>query len=300
MGDHNPPRDLPLRDDSSYPTVRESLIDLDSSLDGSRLSRFADIGTVTMRARSLSSDRMGSDNRRTQEWTFPAMVSSSADLVQPASQPEHDRFLAGACDNSASADNMNMAPGQHFMHAFAQENRSSTVSLIDLDASLEVIRPSTTKSDAVSTASGVEETPFKLQRHISKDYLTSPVREPSIYVAAGFESQVETSLDPPGTSRPHSLRRPENWDSVRLDSIQADTGRKTDTRDPGLDASEEQFPILPYQPSAPSGTVMQGTSSREKLREELQRLISSMSEHLQFASQVLGDIPTRQSESPLP
>lgn len=65
-------------------------------------------------------------------------------------------------------------------------NRSSTLSLIDLDASLpdnttDMRRPSTADSDATSSFSGSGNTAFGLERHLSNHLLT-PDREPSIYV----------------------------------------------------------------------------------------------------------------------
>lgn len=67
--------DLPKRD-----TIRESgLIDLDESLDGDRLSRFVDTDMSTIRAsrtsiRPLGRSQSTMENRRTQEWTFPALI----------------------------------------------------------------------------------------------------------------------------------------------------------------------------------------------------------------------------------
>lgn len=86
--------DLPLRDDSLHLTVRESLIDLDASLDGSDLSQFADMETIRAPGGHKSIDFGGYDdssdfnkaplsdpadignNRRTQDWKFPSMTSA--------------------------------------------------------------------------------------------------------------------------------------------------------------------------------------------------------------------------------
>ncbi|KAH8788379.1 kinase-like domain-containing protein [Diaporthe sp. PMI_573] len=91
--------DLPLRDSSHNATLRESLIDLDASLHGSDLSRFADMNTVRASVRRSNEYDLGEDysrapnsdpetvlaasNRKTQDWKFPAMVppaSASAEM----------------------------------------------------------------------------------------------------------------------------------------------------------------------------------------------------------------------------
>ncbi|KAI0976180.1 kinase-like domain-containing protein [Xylaria arbuscula] len=80
-----PTPNLPLRNDSEQRTVRESIIDLDAALDGSRLSRFVDLETIKVPTRSMSSDQVHIDKRRTQDWTFPLMAPASAGPdVQPS------------------------------------------------------------------------------------------------------------------------------------------------------------------------------------------------------------------------
>ncbi|KAI0405622.1 kinase-like domain-containing protein [Xylaria palmicola] len=80
-----PTPNRPLRNDSEQPTVRESIIDLDDALDGNRLSRFVDLETIKVPTRSLLSDRVHIDKRRTQDWTFPLMAPASAGPdVQPS------------------------------------------------------------------------------------------------------------------------------------------------------------------------------------------------------------------------
>ncbi|KAJ4420022.1 hypothetical protein N0V82_004594 [Gnomoniopsis sp. IMI 355080] len=89
-----PASDLPLRDHSNNATLRESLIDLDASLHGGRLSKFVDMETIKAGprrsrdyefgddyARGPNSDPenlLASSNRKTQEWKFPTMMPQSA------------------------------------------------------------------------------------------------------------------------------------------------------------------------------------------------------------------------------
>lgn len=99
-----PASDLPLRDNSHTATLRESLIDLDVSLHGGRLSKFVDMETIRAGpsrrsqefgygeddyARPPNSDPetvTAKSSRKTQEWKFPVMF-------QPASaNPEVSHF----------------------------------------------------------------------------------------------------------------------------------------------------------------------------------------------------------------
>ncbi|SPN96857.1 related to severin kinase [Cephalotrichum gorgonifer] len=104
-----PASDLPLRDESSGhgSDVRESLIDLDASLEGSDLSRFADMDTIRPGASAiprvsidysmsepqdfikppLSDPEQFNSNRRTQDWKFPTMTEPPA-----SANPEMSRF----------------------------------------------------------------------------------------------------------------------------------------------------------------------------------------------------------------
>lgn len=88
--------DLPLRDNSHNSILRESLIDLDASLQGGRLSKFVDMETIKAGpsrrsrdydfggdeyARAPNSDPetvLASSSRKTQEWKFPVMMPQSA------------------------------------------------------------------------------------------------------------------------------------------------------------------------------------------------------------------------------
>ncbi|KAL2212666.1 serine/threonine protein kinase, STE family, STE20-related [Sarocladium strictum] len=220
-----PVSDLPLRDDSaSTSDVRESLIDLDASLQGSDLSQFVDLSTIRAGDSRISEDYdtlgdvpqfskpplsdpadMGKNNRRTQDWKFPSMAP-------PASaNPEMSRFPFNG-DEGLGLNHASPAPRPPLIHhpteptppstAFNDlavpqglpDNRVSMSSLIDLDMSMpdpsEYTRPSTSHSDVVSISgsevSGVN--PFELEKHASLYASTSnTLREPSIYVSDSFD-----------------------------------------------------------------------------------------------------------------
>ncbi|KAF3762572.1 kinase-like protein, partial [Cryphonectria parasitica EP155] len=208
-----PASDLPLRDDSHNATVRESLIDLDASLHGGRLSKFVDMETIKAGprrsrdyefggedyARQPNSDPetvIASNSRKTQEWKFPVMMPASAN-------PEMSRFPFH--EDGSSHPGSARPPLQHhatepvgFSQDYSsnnlmvprtisqQDNRISMGSLIDLDESLpdpvmssDIPRPSTANSDAVSEVGSA----FDLERHTSYISMPSSNREPSIYVS---------------------------------------------------------------------------------------------------------------------
>lgn len=154
---------LPLRNDSEQqPSIRESLIDLDLSLDGGDLSQFAEMETVKAGPRPATSNVEQLDRRRTQDWKFPSMTPASASpgilsfeyyddyqspIPSPAPTPRDD------------GHSMALTTPQ------SQPNRSSVISLIDLDAGLvedlvEPPRPSTAGSNCESTSSDLGQAPF--------------------------------------------------------------------------------------------------------------------------------------------
>lgn len=114
-----PASDLPLRDNSQTATLRESLIDLDVSLHGGRLSKFVDMETIRAGggaasrrshefdygddyyARPPNSDPetvLAKSSRKTQEWKFPVMF-------QPASANPEISHFAFHDDNDNDSNN---------------------------------------------------------------------------------------------------------------------------------------------------------------------------------------------------
>ncbi|KAM0305762.1 hypothetical protein HYE67_008293 [Fusarium culmorum] len=211
-----PASDLPLRNDSSQsPGVRESLIDLDISLDGSNLSEFVDLNTiragdprastdydfgdVSYNKPPLSDPADMSNNRRTRDWKFPSMAAPPA-----SANPEMFRFPFN--DDEGPSTSRLIHPPTEPLQPSAQfndlavpspgNNRASSGSLIDLDMSLadpipmgDYTRPSTSHSDVGSIAGseigGAD--PFQLEKHASLYVMPNSIREPSIYVSDDSE-----------------------------------------------------------------------------------------------------------------
>ncbi|KAI0869446.1 kinase-like domain-containing protein [Hypoxylon argillaceum] len=270
-----PAPDLPLRNDLEQPTVRESIIDLDAALDGSRLSQFVDFETIRASTRLLSSDQVHIDKRRTQDWTFPLIAPTS---VGPDFQPS---------GNSTG-----------------QASRISTVSLIDLDEGLEQIRPATATSDYMSTTSDVEETPFGLEADTFRTtYLASSSREPSLYVSADFdtdsealsfisESEKEAPIYESHISEPSPVPDMHPWYSDNTPSVHNDSPPGFRAHD-GLEPETGELPALalPPLPAPPSAHVLEGFGSHTEVKDELRRLISSFEEHLQATRGVMEKLP---------
>lgn len=263
-----PVSDLPLRNSSQRANLRESLIDLDMSLDGSRLSRFADTGAPYRAASSDSSDRMydmaplSNDsqgpvdpNRRTQDWTFPMMSPSSVDTEKARPNP--------------SDGNKSPTRKQTLAVAEAGPKRLSAVSLIDLDASdpggmSDFSRPSTAHSNSTSS---VDSGSFDLEGNaFGKRANTAHSRHPSLYVPDSFDSSLPPEVGSYGdASRDAVPRRPVE-------------------------------PVgLPITPPPPPTHVMMGQGTREEVKDELLRLISSMTEHLQYADAAIKSHPVRRA-----
>ena len=248
----NPPpptTDLPLREETETSTARESLIDLDASLDGNDLSLFVDMETIKAGPRSMPDDMP--DRRHTQEWKFPMMGPAS---VATRSEDERSLFVNAF---SVSDDRHIGSVGPSI-----QVNRASAMTLIDLDASLDLPgRPTTAGSDIISTVSDVGSTPFALEDHLTEtDWATSSAeREPSVYVPDG----IGFVLQPP--------------EHVAQISATARVPRPA--------------PSLPLPPST---AVMLDIASAIERKDELYRMITSLKVHLEFVNDTLSHLPIRQ------
>ncbi|KAI0017291.1 hypothetical protein F4780DRAFT_615934 [Xylariomycetidae sp. FL0641] len=282
--DNPPTSDLPLRDDSLHSTLRESLIDLDASLDGAQLSSFVDMGTIRPGPDSVSGPtggpvprngpRMSMDNN----WSFSsaasthdrAPLSDPADhnngrnppdwqwptVIPPASaNPELSHFPIN--DGRPRLQHHETEPAILPSQGYDQvadpaPDRMSTGSLIDLDMSMpdpggDMSRPSTSHSDVGSiTGSDAGTTgPFELERHTSV-YAPLPLtnREPSIYASLPASNR-EPSLY---ASMPAGNREPSLYAELprtnREPSLYADL--PATNREPSLYAD---FPASNREPS---------------------------------------------------
>ncbi|KAI0378044.1 kinase-like protein [Hypomontagnella monticulosa] len=84
-----PTSDLPLRNDSLHATLRESLIDLDLSLDGGDLSSFVDLGTIRPgpAPAPAPAPRPGPRASMDNSWSFSSATESSTHDRAPLSDP---------------------------------------------------------------------------------------------------------------------------------------------------------------------------------------------------------------------
>ncbi|KAG7402605.1 Serine/threonine-protein kinase nak1 [Fusarium oxysporum f. sp. rapae] len=283
--------DLPLRDHSESLNVRESLIDLDAAL-GDRLSLSPELSTIKPRTRSASNDPTDSDRRRTLDWTFPAEVPTSTsplDRVEPVNSDVELTLVQAQRDLAVETS----------MQPTASVKRASTLSLIDLDASMpddsgETTRPSTAISDAPSSTSEMWHTPFELEGHTFESMpLLSTSREPSIYVDGGdFSTALHVAGDPNQTIR-HSTG-PTNQQS--LSTAHSEDGEIYHPLGHDFNNGTNGNPMisLPPLPKPPATEVMQGISSVEDVKDELLRLVSSFKSHLDLGNQMLETLPARQ------
>jgi hypothetical protein len=272
----SPIMDLPPRENPEQPTIRESLIDLDLSLDGGELSQFADMDTIRPGAMPATVLVEGFDRRRTQDWTFPSNspVTPAPDNTTPEFRNKPQPIWVAQDPTSAywqydhvnSLDLDRMTPTSHI-------SRLSVVSLIDLDASLAIdttdaSRPSTAGSDAASTSSDLK-TPFDLERHAVDTNFAPSTREPSVYL--------NEDLYPSSPPRTHDSPSPPHTTALDL----------------APDPSQTHVPPSCPVPAPPSASVMQGYASPDETKDELCRLIASFHEQLQLTDQVLRTMPVR-------
>ncbi|KAK7732504.1 Serine/threonine-protein kinase PAK 5 [Cytospora paraplurivora] len=114
-------------------------------------------------------------------------------------------------------------------------------------------------------------------------------REPSIYVPDDIGLGVIPSTP---TSGEMMLTPPSDSANEALDdqAVQADVAITVEDSDVDSDAP---MPALPYMPRPPTVSVLQGTSSQDEVKDELQRMIRSLHEHLQYTTSVLRTLPVR-------
>lgn len=166
--------DLPLRDETSQTSdVRESLIDLDASFDGSDFSQFVDLNTIKAGDHRpaieydmddahyfkppLSDPADLKNNRRTQDWKFPSMAVPASANPEVFRFPFHNdapsstkppEFKFPFTTDTPASDTSRPALLHHPTEPIqpstsyddlapppAPDNRASTGSLIDLDMS---------------------------------------------------------------------------------------------------------------------------------------------------------------------
>lgn len=193
-----PASDLPLRDDTTQTSIRDTMIDLGDHDPVTGLSSFADMDTIRADKRgqedivhddsnlqdfsrpALSDPADVANNRRTQDWKFPTMVppaSADPELTRFPStyEPLHSPTGFGGARPALNHHSTEPTAGA-FGNASSLQSSSarpdSMASMIDLDAALgppAPIRPSTANSDVGSTTSehAASANPFEFEKHAS-------------------------------------------------------------------------------------------------------------------------------------
>ncbi|KAK4443736.1 serine threonine-protein kinase [Podospora aff. communis PSN243] len=211
-----PTSDLPLRKSSQDSTIRESLIDLDASLGGDTLTRFAgDAETIKPGGNRASEVAFNDAKRKTQEWTFPSMTAPSYSVhtephalsVDTASfsRPNRASNLSLIDLDASIVDTRPSTAGSYpfsVSSTINNSNRASNFSLIDLDASFvpsaDITRPTTAGSHHTNSPGSISEsTPFDLEYELPRARsTTSTYREPSMFVDAALASNLSQTLSP--------------------------------------------------------------------------------------------------------
>ncbi|KAL2105374.1 hypothetical protein VUR80DRAFT_8471 [Thermomyces stellatus] len=278
----NSSSDLPLREDTERSKLRESLIDLDASLkrNSQKAPQLDDLETIRPTGKPPPSADKKKDNRRTQDWTFPVMSPLSPEF-------DHSRFMPEEKDDSRSRDYQQgeptpRKPNPAMLNPGTQDNRTSTVSLIDLDASLtpstssDAQRPSTADSDGGSVSSDPTRTPFEFERQAS---IIAPFsnREPSLYVSAEDSYPLANTIE---NTEPSHSKDKDSDSSVRVNK----------SLPPDPPHSEPPVPPVPFPPAS---RVLEGLGSKDDLKDELHRMIESMNDYLKFVSGILETMPSK-------
>ncbi|GAP87320.1 putative protein kinase-like domain [Rosellinia necatrix] len=295
-----PVSDLPLRDDSLHATLRESLIDLDASLDGIEWTSFVDMRTIkpapgpgprasmdnswsfSAAAESLSQTRAPlsdpadlNNGKHAPDWSWPTSIP-------PASaNPEFSHFPYGE-DHSMlyHHETEPVLPSQEYELDIPRNGseRMSVGSLIDLDMSMpdpnphDLTRPSTSHSDVASITGsemgGVG--PFDLERHASVYApLAFTAREPSIYVSedSEFAQRIARAIEPEPEDIPG---HPENG------------------------SYDAQLPFV----EPPALHVLEGRASGPEVAEEMRRLIRNLGDHLSLIGDQVAEMEPRRAGGP--
>lgn len=265
--------DLPLRDNTQQPKLRESLIDMDASTKMfRRKAPQTDDMTIRPAGKLLPSPMVGSDNPRTRDWTFPIMSpfpSDSRNSRFTTESPGPSSIETSRSGEQLKELNANPSLG-------AQDKRASAVSLIDLDASLtpdsvnNSRRPSADYSDSGSMSSDPTLTPFGFDFGRNNPIVAPlTVREPSLYIPSE-DSQSATD----DTQDLNHLDGKRSGSSVRVDK----------DLPPSPPYADMQMPLFPM---APDPAVLEGLGSNDDLKDELQRMVGSLSDHLKAAGVML-------------
>ncbi|KAL2064790.1 hypothetical protein VTL71DRAFT_3930 [Oculimacula yallundae] len=273
--------DLPLRDDSAQPSIRDTMIDLGGHNVETGLSSFPEMDTIRAGRRAqdegeddynatlpnfsrpaLSDPAETVNNRRTQDWKFPSMAppaSADPELSRfPTSfevpQPPTTPGLGGRPALVHHTTEPVGAFGGGLPVQPAVERMSIRSSVIDLDEIVRGIdipefrRPSTANSDVGSATSEqmTSTNPFELERHAS---LYQPLprdqsREPSIYVS-------DDALLPQGLRNGNALQELAEMSDFSASDAEGPNGRNRRDMNASYDDSDDSYYVVNPGPNEP-------------------------------------------------
>jgi serine/threonine protein kinase len=277
--------DMSFRNTSEDTTARESLIDSDAS------SAYSDEeqDKVNESLISVSHDEPDRGRRLSRDWTFP--------MMRPASRSLERRQSRAALDDMGSAFGKPSAELYQRVHGrplgltvpVKPRNRDSTNSLIDLDVPDDIVDTEDSLGADLDDALGISDIPYStfprernLTGHRSQH---SSGRLPSLYISDSA-SPSPTEIDDFATSPVGSLASPE---IEFKDSF--GTGSSDGQSYKLVSGPRETKALISPLPPPPSPSVIEGTSTKDELRDELKRVVASFAEHLQAARRSMTPRP---------
>ncbi|CAD6504289.1 BgTH12-06022 [Blumeria graminis f. sp. triticale] len=284
--------DLPLRDNSAQPPIRDTMIDLDDHDIGASHSSYSDMATIKASRQASNEDEIsslsgasgqspmedlteGKKNRRTQDWKFPTMPAVSEAYRSPQDFEAEDLIDPRPSLVHHTTEPVSMFGGAMRSPASATD-RMSIQSLIDLDMSLpEPIRGSPRPSTGLSETGSITSepaaiiNPFEFERHPSV-YHSSREREPSIYV----------DEDKISSSHAQILGLSDSNDYSDTERTQTNYSQFDDV--PDEDQASTSPPILhpPIMPIHPSEKSLMGTATADEMKSEFSRILQGMIQQL--------------------
>lgn len=274
---------LPPRAATSLEVSRfssSSLIDLDASL--------TDEGGELLRPSTAVPDSAASDS-----WMPPFRLQQnsfglSSDSSLPSSSREPSLYIP--------------------VDAIPRSNREPSLYIPDDAIPRSNREPSLYIPDDAITRSDREPSLF-----ITGDVIPRGNREPSLYVSDTISpngSFTASEREPfsyaaddlgPGPSTPTSegmvMTPPSDLnDNSDEGSMRMNGNHVFITVESDVD-SDTPMPSLPYMPRPPTVNVLQGIGPQEDVKDELQRMIRSLHEHLQYTSTMLRTLPTRSTQT---
>ena len=332
-----PTSDLPLRDENSQTSIKDTMIDLGAHGFNTGLSKFPEMETIKANklggSQEVSVDEYNptlhnfshpalsdpvdvNHNRRTQGWKFPAMelpVSADPAISQfPASYDLPRQISTGGSDGRPPLIHHPTRPIGTASRSSLIHSRQASLnglsireSLIDLDMSLPEVAASsarslTVNSDTGSTSSDQIASGHHLELGKHASLYAPPLPEALSEALSEATTEHESYLTEEYNGAPGLLEENSEHDIGRASTLSdSDTVFpalviSTDPKNPGirplpstvqeyLTHSANQlcdFSHIPELPSPPSQKALSGLATHDELKEELNRMLSSMTSQL--------------------